>query len=62
MAERPKHGKMQDALIEDIHEAIDRHRVEVGVSVTYIDVVGCLERVKLNMFEEAAKNHGRKGE
>ena len=50
---KTKHGNLQDALIKDIHEAIDKHRVDVGDSLTFIEIIGCLEAVKLDMREEA---------
>lgn len=44
---------MQDALVNDIHEAINKNRVDVGDHLTYIEVYGCLEVVRRDLQKEA---------
>jgi hypothetical protein len=50
---RYKRGDMQDALVNDIHEAINKNRVDVGDHLTYIEVYGCLEVVRRDLQKEA---------
>ena len=50
---KQERGHRQDALIDDIYKAIGRHRVDIGEGLTFVEVVGCLETVKRDIYKES---------